>query len=68
MDSCAAIRSTREYSFSVRLWFVQVLGLPGANGQKWFVFHVSRPDESDDEAHSITVRTIVETSKVWPPD
>lgn len=42
----------------------QLLGLPGANGQKWFVFHVSRPDESDEEAQFITVRAIVDTSKV----
>lgn len=41
-----------------------MLGLPGANGQKWFVFHVSRPDETHEEAFFITVRAIVDTSKV----
>ena len=40
------------------------MGLPGANGQKWFVFHVSRPDEAHEEAFFITVRAIVDTSKV----
>ncbi|CAM9309302.1 unnamed protein product [Ectocarpus sp. 8 AP-2014] len=42
----------------------EVLGLPGANGQKWFVFHVSRPDEAHEEAFNITIRAIVDTSKM----
>lgn len=41
-----------------------MLGLPGAQDQRWSVFYVSRPDDTDDEGQVVTLRTIVDASKV----
>lgn len=40
------------------------MGLPGAAGQRWFVFHISRPDDPDGECQFVTVKTTVDVSRV----
>ncbi|CAN0237071.1 unnamed protein product [Ascophyllum nodosum] len=45
----------------------KVLGLPDAQGQKWFVFHLSRPEESDEGTLFVTVKAILDTTKMPMP-
>lgn len=41
-----------------------MLGLPDAQDQKWFVFHISQSEELPDEPLFVTVKTIIDTTKV----